>query len=36
VFTGGWKVIHPPDVADFLVRELVAHRFSREVVGIWY
>jgi uncharacterized protein len=30
------KIIYPPDVADFLVRELADHRFSRQIVGLWY
>jgi nucleoside-diphosphate-sugar epimerase len=33
---GGFQIIHPPDVADFMVRELVEHRFSRQIVGLWY
>lgn len=36
VFSGGFKRIHPPDVADFLLNEIVAQRFHRQVVGIWY
>lgn len=36
VYPGGWKVIHPPDVADLLVRELAEARFTGNVVGIWY
>lgn len=35
-FPGGFKIIHPPDVADFLVRELADDRFSRQIVGLWY
>lgn len=36
VFPGGFKIIHPPDVADFLVQELTENQFSGDVVGIWY
>ena len=36
VFPGGFKIIHPPDVADLLVRELVEKRFTGSVAGIWY
>jgi putative NADH-flavin reductase len=36
VFPGGFKLIHPGDVADFLLREMVAPRHIREVVGLWY
>jgi uncharacterized protein len=35
-YPGGFKIIHPPDVADFLVRELADHRFSGKIVGLWY
>jgi putative NADH-flavin reductase len=35
-FDGGFKVIHPPDVADLLVRELSERKFPNQVVGIWY
>jgi putative NADH-flavin reductase len=35
-YPGGFKVIHPPDVADFLVRELMDRRFPRQIVGLWY
>jgi len=34
-FPGGFKTISPPDVADFLVKELTERRFPRQVVGIW-
>jgi hypothetical protein len=36
VFPGGWKIIHPPDVADLLVHELTEEKFTGSVVGIWY
>lgn len=36
VFPGGFKIIHPPDVADFLVKELAENRFDQQVVGVWY
>ncbi len=36
VFPGGFKIIHPGDVAHFLVRELTEHRHPNAVVGIWY
>ncbi len=36
VFPGGFKIIHPGDVAHFLVRELGTHEHSNAVVGIWY
>jgi len=36
VFPGGFKVIHPGDVAHFLVRELIEARHPNSVVGIWY
>jgi uncharacterized protein len=35
-YLGGFKIIHPPDVADFLIRELINHRFSQQIVGLWY
>ena len=35
-FPGGFKAIHPPDVADFLVQELANHCFSKRIVGLWY
>jgi uncharacterized protein len=35
-FPGGFKVIHPPDVADFLLAEALADQHVGEVVGIWY
>ena len=34
-FPGGFKVISPQDVADFLVKEVQAQRFTRQIVGIW-
>jgi putative NADH-flavin reductase len=36
VYPGGWKVIHPPDVADLIVRELTEEKFTGRVAGIWY
>jgi len=36
VFPGGFKIIHPEDVAHFLVRELSEHQHPNSVVGIWY
>jgi uncharacterized protein len=36
IFPGGFKVIHPPDVADFLVHELSEHKYAQKVVGVWY
>lgn len=35
-FPGGFKTIHPGDVAAFLVDEITRHRFPRRIVGIWY
>ena len=36
VYPGGFKIIHPPDVADLIVRELTEQKYTGEVVGIWY
>ena len=36
VFPGGFRIIHPGDVAHFLVRELMSHQHPNEVIGIWY
>ena len=36
LFPGGFKVIHPGDVADFLLQEVTHPRYHREVVGLWY
>jgi uncharacterized protein len=36
LFPGGFRVVHPPDVADLFIRELVERKFERQVVGIWY
>ncbi len=36
VFPGGFKTIHPGDVAHFLVGELEARKHPNQVVGIWY
>lgn len=35
-FPGGFKTISPQDVADFLVRDLADHRYSHQIIGIWY
>ncbi len=35
-FPGGFHTISPQDVADFLVRELAAAKYSRRIIGIWY
>ncbi|GCE21547.1 NAD(P)-dependent oxidoreductase [Dictyobacter kobayashii] len=34
-FPGGFKLISPEDVADFLTREAREQRYSRQIVGIW-
>jgi putative NADH-flavin reductase len=34
-FPGGFKIITPADVADFLVDELGAHHYHRQTIGIW-
>jgi uncharacterized protein len=36
VYPGGFKIIHPADVAAFIVRELVDHRYPRQIIGLWY
>ena len=36
VFPGGFKVIHPGDVADFLLQEMTHPHYHREIVGLWY
>jgi putative NADH-flavin reductase len=36
VYPGGFKIIHPPDIADLVVRELTEQKFTGSVVGIWY
>ena len=36
VFPGGFKKIHPADVAAFLVKETEVPTFRNAVVGIWY
>jgi uncharacterized protein len=36
VYPGGFKIIHPPDIADLIVRELIEQRFTGKVVGVWY
>ena len=36
VFPGGFRTIHPGDVAHFLVGELTDHRYPGKVIGIWY
>ncbi|HLG74952.1 MAG TPA: NAD(P)H-binding protein [Ktedonobacteraceae bacterium] len=34
-FPGGFKIISPQDVADFLVKEAREQRFHKQVIGIW-
>lgn len=36
VYPGGFKIIHPPDIADLIVRELTEEKFTGKVVGVWY
>jgi hypothetical protein len=36
IFPGGFKKIHPPAVADFLLKEIENPKFHNSVVGIWY
>jgi uncharacterized protein len=36
VFPGGFKKIHPADVAAFLLKETEVPTFRNAVVGIWY
>jgi putative NADH-flavin reductase len=36
ILEGGFKIIHPPDVADLIVRELTEEKYTGNVVGIWY
>jgi putative NADH-flavin reductase len=36
IYPGGFKIVHPPDVADLLVRELTDRKFERQIVGVWY
>ena len=37
-FNGGFKYIHPPDVADFIMKEITDPKpeFKNTVAGIWY
>jgi len=35
-FPGGNCTISPQDVANFIVKEAVDHRYSKQIVGIWY
>ena len=35
-YPGGFKVIHPQDVANFMVGDLLDRRFPRQIVGLWY
>lgn len=35
-FPGGFKVITPTEVADFLVRQVTDTRYHRQLVGIWH
>lgn len=34
-YSGGYHSISPQDVADFLVGELTAARYPRQIVGLW-
>ncbi|GCE31888.1 oxidoreductase [Dictyobacter alpinus] len=34
-FPGGFKLISPADVADFLFKEAQEQRYSKQIVGIW-
>jgi uncharacterized protein len=36
VFPGGFKIIHPGDVADFLLRSLDDPTRHQQILGIWY
>ena len=36
IFPGGFKIIHPGDVADFLLKEMMEPHHIRQVVGLWY
>lgn len=36
VYPGGFKIIHPGDVAHFLVKAIADEGSASEVVGIWY
>lgn len=36
VFPGGFRTIHPGDVAHFLVKELSERRYPNQAIGIWY
>jgi putative NADH-flavin reductase len=36
VFRGGYRIIHPGDVAHFLVGQLMDDQHFNQVVGIWY
>jgi putative NADH-flavin reductase len=35
-FPGGFKIIHPPDVADFLLRAAEEGNYTNQIIGIWY
>ena len=35
-FPGGFKVITPAEVADFLVRQIADKSYHRQIVGIWH
>ncbi|GER91418.1 oxidoreductase [Dictyobacter vulcani] len=34
-FPGGFKIISPADVANFLLKEAQEKRYSKQIVGIW-
>jgi uncharacterized protein len=36
LFPGGFKIIHPPDVANFILEALDSKKYDNSVVGIWY
>ena len=36
VYPGGFKIIHPLDIAGIIVRELTEEKFTGKVVGVWY
>ena len=36
IYPGGFKIIHPADMADLIVGELTEEKFTGKVVGVWY
>jgi uncharacterized protein len=36
LFPGGFKIISPQDVADFLVKEAKDSKYHRQAIGLWY